>query len=291
MKSETYQKEGWFILEDESIVLGKKVETIEAVNSNDGFIFYRQNKTEVKNSIVNSADDLTSFVDSITVDILEPSDDEFKSGIDKILEKTHSFNEHSNTHKTDRKKKVTLKVLFIAALLSILSVSCLFVTGSNNNISIENGFITFAKDTVRVAFFDENEEQGQYISVEALLLDLENHGFKEILFPEEVSRNPDKYKLTLPRYFDIGVEQVTFDIIFNEIQCGFTITKEELSGQEHNFFGLKNAKTITVGNISVYILDFKNSINVKFTYNGLSYDISIVSTAYEELLKIVESIK
>ena len=102
---------------------------------------------------------------------------------------------------------------------------------------------------------------------------------------------PDKYKLSVPRYFNIGVEQAGFDIYCDETKYTCHLTKEELSGQEHNLVDLNNAKTITVNGIDIYIFAFDNSTSAMLYHNGLCYNISMAGTAYEDLLKIVESIK
>ena len=131
-KSETYQKEGWFILEEENQVFGKDAEAVDSnINlESEDFNFYHQNKEEAKKNIDSSSKDLTDFIDSLIQDTPAPSDEEVNAGIEKILKITHP-EEQTKTVKTNKKKKVTFKVLFIAALLSILSVSCLFVVGSN----------------------------------------------------------------------------------------------------------------------------------------------------------------
>lgn len=189
---------------------------------------------------------------------------------------------------TAKNKKAVLISLLIVLVILIISVVGISVAGILKGANTDDGMVAFAKDTVRVVFLGEEKEQ--YISAESLLLDLENNGFTDILFPEEFSYNLDKYKFTVPRYSNTGIEQVSFDITFNESLCGFTITKEELAQQELEFVGLENAETMTINDVNFYIFDFGNLISVKFEHNGFCYDISS-SCLYEDMIKIIESIK
>lgn len=161
VKSETYQKEGWFILEVDNQVFGESSEASESIKNleSEDFIFNCQNKEEAKNNLDSSVQDIDEFIGSLIQDIPSLSDEEISAGIEKILAKAPVTEAPTLQIKTDRKKKVTLKVLFAAAVLSILSFSCLFVMGNHHNISIENGFVSFAKDTMQVVFFGDSEEK------------------------------------------------------------------------------------------------------------------------------------
>ena len=195
MKSKTYQKEGWFILEEESSVFGFDAGNEDKFDSEKNAIFIIENKEEIQNKIDISSKDLTDFFDSVTDDLPEPSEEEIDSGIAKILERTHPETVKSEPSRTSKSKKVTFRVLFIAALLSALSFTCLFAVGSRHNISIENGFAAFAKDTVKVVFFDEAEEE--YIDIKTLLEDLKSNGFENVIIPKALYN----YKAGLPQYF------------------------------------------------------------------------------------------
>ena len=108
-------------MEEENQVFGKDAEAVDS-NMNlesEDFNFYHQNKEEAKKNIDSSSADLSDFIDSFIQDVPAPTDEEINLGIEKILERTRPTEEHS---KTNKNKKVTFKVLFIAALLSVLSL-------------------------------------------------------------------------------------------------------------------------------------------------------------------------
>ena len=62
-KSETYQKEGWSILEEENQVFGKNAEAVDSnINlESEDFNFYHQNKEEAKKNIDSSSKELTTI--------------------------------------------------------------------------------------------------------------------------------------------------------------------------------------------------------------------------------------
>ena len=290
MKSETYQKEGWFILEEENQVFGKDAEAVDNnINlESEDFCFYHQNKEEAKKNIDSSSKDLTDFIDSLIQDIPAPSDEEVSAGIEKILKITHPEDEQPETAKTNKKKKVTFRVLFVAALLSILSVSCLFVVGSNNDISIENGFVTFAKDAIKIVFFGESKEE--YITVDALLTDLELHGYGDILFPQEFVTKSDEYKVSVPEYFSSNVNQVSFEILDNTDRYVFGIYKYSETLEAVSYIDINDAKTLLINDIYMYVfqLDDTNSA-VEFTNNEYRYFIK-ANITYSEMLSFINNI-
>ena len=287
-KSETYQKEGWFILEEENQVLGKDAEAVDNnINlESEDFYFYNQNKEEAKKNIDSSSKDLTDFIDSLIQNVPAPSDEEVNTGIEKILKITH-LEEQIKTVKTNKKKKVTFRVLFIAALLSILSVSCLFVVGSSHNISIENGFVAFAKDTIQIVFFGENKEE--YITIDALLVDLEQHGYSDILFPQEFVTKSDEYKVSVPRYLNTDLEQVTFNIYGCEALYKFVIHSYNQIQQPFDYLDMNNIQTVMVDDIHIYVFQIDTQFAVEFISDEYRYCIQSDVT-YSELLKVMETI-
>lgn len=290
MKSKTYQKEGWFILEEENQVFGKDAEAVENnINlESEDFYFYNQNKKEAKKNIDSSSKDLTDFIDSLIQDIPAPSDEEVNAGIEKILKITHP-EEQTKAEKTNKKKKVTIRVLFIAALLSILSVSCLFVVGSNHDISIENGFVAFAKDTIQIVFFGEDEEE--YITVDTLLADLEAHGYDDILLPQEFVNNYDVYKASVPEYLDTGLKQVSFNIIDNINTYIFIVYKYNQDSQIFDYKDMNNLQTLVVKDIDMYISEYDDGdCVVEFFFDGYRYYIH-ARIGYSEIVEIVKTIK
>ena len=289
-KSETYQKEGWFILEEENQVFGKDAEAVDSnINlESEDFNFYHQNKEEAKKNIDSSSADLSDFIDSLIQDIPDPSAEEVNSGIEKILERTQPEEAKNKISKNSKSKKVTFRVLFLAALLSILSVSCLFVVGSNHDISIENGFVTFAKDTIKIVFFGEDKEE--YITVDALLNDLEAHGYKDILFPQEFVNNYDVYKASVPEYSVDLTKQVTFDIYNDTVRYLFSIHSYNSSQHIFDYVGMENIETETINGIKIYLFDFgDNDSAIEFVYKNWRYRIQS-QIPYYKLLKLIETI-
>lgn len=290
-KSETYQKEGWFILEEENQVLGKDAEAVDNnINlESEDFYFYNQNKEEAKKNIDSSSKDLTDFIDSLIQDVPAPSDEEVNTGIEKILKITHP-EEQTKTVKTNKKKKVTFRVLFIAALLSILSVSCLFVVGSNHDISIENGFVSFAKDTIQIVFFGEDKEE--YITVDTLLTDLDAHGYGDILFPQEFVTNYDEYTVSVPNYSNIDLfNQVSFNIISETDTYGFLIHKYYKNSQTFDYQNMDIARTEIINDINMYLFEFDDGdYAAEFVFDEYSYCIQ-ARTNYSDMVEILKTIK
>ncbi len=276
-------------MEEENQVLGKDPEAFENTENleSEDFIFYNQNKEEARNNIDSSAKDLTEFIDSFIQDVPAPSEEEIRAGKEKILAGIHSDPTQTEKKETGKNKKVTLKVLFLAAVLSVLSVSGLFALGNSRNISIENGFSTFAKDTVRVVFFGEEKEK--YIDIDTLLLDLKNHGFEDIYLPEDFIINSSDYKVSVPEYFDDVLDQVAFCIIKDGFQYDFVI--DNYSTKENGSIkSSENAKTIIVNDICMKVFEQKTCSSISFTVKNCSY--SIVSyMPYTDIFSFAETIK
>lgn len=278
-------------MEEENQVFGKNAEAVDSnINlESEDFNFYHQNKEEAKKNIDSSSADLSDFIDSLIQDIPDPSAEEVNSGIEKILERTHPTESKTETSKTNKSKKVTFKVLFIAALLSILSFSCLYVVGSNHDISIENGFVSFAKDTMQIVFFGEDKQE--YISVDALLKDLENHGYKDIFFLEEFIVKSDEYTVSVPEYCndELG-EQVSFSV-FDDIHTFlFTIHSFSISQHPFEYDEMENVRTEKVGDFDMYVFDFNNGDSaVEFLCENMRYRIQ-VNAPYSEIFKIIKTL-
>ncbi len=291
VKSETYQKEGWFILEVDNQVFGESSEASESIKNleSEDFIFNSQNKEEAKNNLDSSVQDIDEFIGSLIQDIPSLSEEEISAGIEKIHAKAPVTEAPTLQIKTDRKKKVTLKVLFAAAVLSILSFSCLFVMGNHHNISIENGFVSFAKDTMQVVFFGDSEEK--YITVDALLTDLEAHGFEDILFPQEFVNKSDKYKVSVPVYSEENmVKHFSADIYNENTTFALSIYSCNDFKISNGYHEAKDGKTIKYNDIDIHIFSYEEESTIEFVYNGYCYRINAI-TPYSEMLKIAQSIK
>ncbi len=266
MKSETYQKEGWFILEEENQVFGLGAENINDFDSEEKFSIYHKDKEDAEKNIRASAKELEDFFDLLIKDEPDPTEEEINEGVKKILERAYP------EERTNNSKKVTLKVLFIAALLSALSFSCLFVVGNNHNISIENGFVTFAKDTVKIVFFGEQEEK--LIDMKTLLEDLSTHGYEDVLIPQALYH----CKSSVPEYSqgmgDTGENSsVSFEVYYGTSTYLFTIDILDSSGKSNAYFpGLNNAETLLVDGIQMYAFEFDSGFsNLRFENDGYRY--------------------
>ena len=263
MKSETYQKEGWFILEEENQVFGVEAENKDDFNSEEKFNIYHKDKEDAEKNIQASAKELNDFFDSLIKDEPDPTEEEVNEGIRKILERAYP------EKKTNKSKKVALKVLFIAALLSVLSFSCLFAIGNSHNISIENGFLTFAKDTVKVVFFGEKKEE--YIDVKTLLEDLRFHGYENVLIPQSLYH----CKSSVPEYcMGTGAEGfndcVTFELYNDDLSYSFKIEQIELGVELGDYYlGVDSAETLIVDDMHLYVFEFDSGFSsIRFVNDG-----------------------
>lgn len=271
---------------------GEKDKNLESEDLN----FSCQNKEEAKKKLEASMKDIDDLFGSLLCDVPDPSQEDVRKGVAKILEHAETEKEQISeevqssqpgTEKAAKGKKVTPKVLLLAALLSILSFSTLFVMGSRHNISIENGFMSFARDTVQVVFFGEDE---RFISVDSLLEDLKSHGYDDIVFPQEFVTRSDEYKVSVPEYKNDAFSQVVFNIYCEERKINFNIYNYEVLQQNYEYSKLGDGDTIQVDDIIVNTFSFENEMVVEFTYNGYYYLLSS-TISYSDMLRIVESIR
>lgn len=288
MKSDTYQKEGWFVLDDKNRVFGVSAEDSDDLDLNNDFDFYHKNKEEAKKNIDKAAKDFSDFMDSFSQDVEGLSEDDINRGIEKILERTHPAEKQPESVKTAENKRVKLKVLFLVALLAIVSFSCFCAVGDSHNISIENGFVSFAKETVQVVFFGEDEE---YISVDSLLSNLKEHGYEDILFPEEFVTHSDEYKASVPEYCDDELGKQVFFDISNDIELySFIVYEQELTKESFGYVDVDNMSNIVIDDIYVYISEFDDESTIDFIKDGNYYFISS-KIPYSDMIKIAESLK
>lgn len=287
MKSDTYQKEGWFVLDDKNRVFGVSAEDSDDLDLNNDFDFYHKNKEEAKKNIDKAAKDFSDFMDSFSQDVEGLSEDDINRGIEKILERTHPGEKQPKSVKTAENKRVKLKVLFLVALLAIVSFSCFCAVGDSHNISIENGFVSFAKETVQVVFFGEDEE---YISVDSLLSNLKEHGYEDILFPEEFVTNSDDYKVSVPEYLEGDIKQVSFDVSNDTSLFSFVVHNSQTQ-QALDYPNVENAQTVLVDGIYIYMFDLKKDMSTTEFFDDKYRYYIISSVSCLEMEKIVETIK
>lgn len=276
-------------MEEENSVFGLGAENTDKLDSEKNAVFIIKNKEETQKNIDASSKELTDFFDCLLADLPEPSQEEIDSGIAKILEKTHPEEVKAEPAKANKRKKTTLRVLFIAALLSILSFSCLFAVGSKHNISIENGFIAFAKDAVKVVFFDETQEE--YIDMKTLLEDLSSHGYENILIPKALYN----CKFSQPQYFK-GLDgngrnnYVTFELNNGSVSYSFKIGAISSDENEAKYYlELKDAETVIVGDLQIYVTEFDNGCSaLNFVCDRYSYFL-IAEISWDEMINIAQS--
>lgn len=258
-------------MEDENQVFGFDAENTNEVDSEEKFSIYH-NKEEAKNNIDISAKELEGFVDSIIADVPDLSDEEIKTGIENVLKKAYPTEEVVKPSKNVKFKKITFRVLFIAALITAVLFSCICVVGSSHNISIENGFVTFAKDAVKIVFFGSDKEKS--IDVKTLIDDLESHGFNNILLPHKLY----DFKSSVPVYSK-GVDEkrandrVMFELSKDVYSYFFEIKNIGSEGLIDNYFdSLDNVETIIIDDVSIYVFEFENGMSyIRFVYSGLDY--------------------
>lgn len=271
-------------MEEENSVFGTDAKNADDFDSEEKFDFCHKNK---ENNITDSSKELTDYTDLLSQDVPDLSEEEIDAGIEKILKTTHPTEKKSVSEKS---KKVTFKVLFIAAMLSvILLFSGFCAVGNSHDISIENGFATFAKDTVKIVFFGEKEEE--FIPVSVLLTDLEQHGYKDIAFPQEFIDNAGKYKVTLPDYFEDSFgKQVSFFIYGDVEKYSFSICSHDPTQNAYLYKNLDNVDTIVLNDVYVYVFEFDAAETIEF-FNGEFYYFISSNTPYSDMVKIAKSIK
>ena len=255
-------------MEEENSVFGIDAENTNKLDVEEKFSIYH-NKEEAKNNIDISVKELEDLIDSLIQDVPDLSDEEMYKGIENLLEKVYPTGEFVKPPKNRSSKKITLRVLFIAALITTILFSCVYVVGCSHNISIENGFVTFAKDAVKIVFFGEDKEK--YIDVKTLIEDLESHGFKNILLPQKLYN----YKSNMPVYSK-GVDNVEsnnivmFELCYDSFKYSFKIEKVNSDQLMSNYFaGLDNAETIVVDDLCIYIFEYESVLSaIYFVYNG-----------------------
>lgn len=277
-------------MEDEKRVFGEIAGDSDDFDLEEKFDLYHKNKEYSKNNIDNSSKDLTDYFELVSQNVPEPSQEEVDKGIEKILKIIHPDEEKSEEVKTNKSKKVTTKVLFLVALLSIVLFSCLCVVGNSHNISIENGFMSFAKDTVKIVFFGEDEEE--YITVDALLADLEQHGYKDIMFPQEFVANSDEYKVSVPEYSESEfLKQFSFNIHNDNTTYYLSACSCDELQLTYNYVDLKNVETINSDGVDIYAFEFDSGFTqIEFIYDGYRYHIN-ANISYFDMVGLAKTIK
>ncbi len=273
-------------MEDESRVFGSDAKNSDTFDTEETFDFFR--KDETKKNIEKSATDLTDFIDSLIEDVPAPSAEEVNAGIEKILARTHPAETQIQTSKTAKIKKVSFRVLFMAAILSVFMCSCLYAVGNSHNISIENGFVSFAKETIQVVFFAPDEEE--YISVDSLLTNLEENGYTDILFPQEFVTKSDKYKVSVPAYCDDSSgKQVTFNVYNNTDSYSFNVIYSE-TRKILDYTSLTNAQTFNINGIYIYVFEHNDCSTIEFMHNNYYYSVN-TDAPFDEVIKVVKTIE
>ncbi|MBQ9912992.1 MAG: DUF4367 domain-containing protein [Clostridia bacterium] len=287
-------------MEEENKVIGGDAEALENdINlESEDFNFCYKNKEEAEKDIEETVKDIDAFMETLLADVPGLSEEELNADIEELLGKMHSAQtkEDSDSAVAEKEKepvkkvksgKVTLRVLFAAAVVALVSVSVLFVTGTRHNISIENGFASFARDTVQVVFFGEGE---RYISVDSLLTDLEAHGFKDIVFPQEFVTNSDEYKVSVPEYKSDEFRQIIVEFFCKESEYKFCVSEFDQNNKIFKYTEMDDVHTVTSNDICMYVFKSNNGTVLEFIHDGYYYFVTS-NVAYSDMIKIAESIK
>lgn len=298
MKSDTYQKEGWFVLEDESRVFGhgtenRETDIVNNKNKNKTADSDHSDKEDMTKADIDEATgDFLDYVDELIQNEPEPSEEEVRSGIDKILAKAYPEEKEEApviSVENGKKKKATVKkVLLLVAVIAVLAVVSICAMGDYHNISTENGFVTYAKNAIQITFFGESEEE--YITVDTLLNDLKTHGYEDIMFPEAFLFDTE-CRISVPNYSAVDeIEQVDFYVYHNGNEYSFCINKKDYT-QISNFPDLDNAQTVVVDGMNIYIFDCgRDSSAIEFFNGKYHYYISSY-IPYTEMVSFAETIK
>ena len=276
-------------MEEEIRFFGENTEKQKYLESEDNFDFNHTDKELLDKKIDDAVKDLTDWLDSEPQSEIQLSDDEINNAIESLLEKTHPAQAPSSPEKTGKIKKVSLRVLFVAAILLALSVTCLFAVGNSRNVSIENGFMTFAKDTVKIVFF--GEEKDETITIDMLMADLKAHGYDDILLPQVFVESSANYKASVPEYSDDELSQeVSFEINDEKNSYSFSISKVDFSNSAFSYGSLNDAVTVVSDNFNIYVFEYNSQSMIEIYHNGLSYCITSEDPV-PNMVKIAESIK
>ena len=122
------------------------------------------------------------------------------------------------------------------------------------------------------------------------MIDLEAHGYGDILFPQEFVNNYDVYKVSVPEYLDTDLEQTSFVVYNREDLYKFVIYGYNQLQQAFDYLDMKNIETITVNGIHIYVFKIDSQFVVEFAYDEYRYCIQS-NVPYSELLKVIETIK
>lgn len=273
-------------MDNKNMPFGADAESTE--NFKEEFSFSNKNKEASKAAIDKSAKEFVDYMTSLSADVPELTEEEINRGVEKILDRAFPAEKSASPTKKAKAKRITLKVLFIAALLSALLFSCIYVVGNSKNVSIENGFVTFAKDTIQIVFFGEDEEE--YISVDSLLLSLEEHGYDDIMFPEEFVTKSDEYKASVPVYSEDELhKQVTF-IIFNDTLTFTFVISVKSDNEPLSYKNLDNAKTVAVKDTVVAVFKHEENSAAEFLVDEYRYYI-VSDMNYDNMIDFAETIK
>jgi len=275
-------------LEDENKVFGPSTENNDDLQ--DEIWFSKSNIETKKAKLDKSAKDFTEFMTEYISDVEDIPQEDVDRGVAEILKKAFPADTQAETKATKKTSKITLKVLFIAALLSAIVFSTICVVGKSNNISIENGFVTFAKDAVKIVFFDKDNEA--FIDVKTLAEDLAFHGYEDILLPQKLCN----YKVSVPEYYyDSDVTEtndfVVFELSNNTSSYVFKIEKSISDELISNYFSeLDDAENIVVDGIDIYVFEYEGGTSsVYFVDNNYTYFIQSDVTM-SEMINVAQTI-
>lgn len=258
-------------------------------NSEEFSVFDNKDKGELKKALDSAAMDFMELAFISSEDVPEISEDEINGAVEKIIERVYPSELKTVQDKEHKKVKQIFKVLSGAAVFVFICLASLYAVGANYDISMENGFFTFAEDTVKATFSGEKTQNN--ITTDLLLTDLASHGFDEILLPSDFTVNPGDYKVSAPEYHnDSSGRDVTFRISNSKNRFVFTIRKIDSSEHAASYEEHEGVKTLVLGDIRIYVFESDGLSFIELCHKGFSYRISS-EISVSDMVKIAESIK
>ena len=279
-------------MEVDNTVLGLDAENNDDFDNDEILIFNHKNKDKTENNIDNSAKELTDYFEFVSENVPDLTEDEINKGIEKILERAEQKEAKAEPLRVvKKKKKVSIKGLFIAAVLIVVAVACgVGVVGTSHIIDIENGIATIAKNTLQIVFFDDSDEK--YITVDALLTDLESHGYEDVLLPQEFITKSDEYKVSVPEYYEDEIgEQAEFNVICNSSTYRFIIFNRDSSKKDNAYIDINGAESFVVNNVFVYVFNAEEQLSFEYLYDNYHFCVMTDNVAYFDLVKIAKTIE
>lgn len=123
------------------------------------------------------------------------------------------------------------------------------------------------------------------------MTDLEQHGYGDILFPQEFVTKSDEYKASVPKYLDGELRQATFDVNCRDYVYNFGLYAFDKSQQSFDYKDMDNVQTIVIDDINLYLFEFDDGYCVvEFVCDEYRYYIQ-ARVSYSEIVEIAKTLK